>query len=798
MLTRFDFPRMVALLCASLFFHIQTEAQQYELAAPLAFSNDSTQRPDFLKDKKRWKEIPSERKIYSSTYKTDDGRIIMEFSKKPLNYYDENGLLLHIDTETENNSNGWIAPHQPYPVQLNQNGSFVIAAGKNSAFTYGQNTRFNGVPVQVTLNTLHENTSRFSNIVPGADKEFVMKENALKYHYILHQPQNISGNYLIISEDITIPSGAVITQDVNMGKTENGLWFGDLMIKNAQGEEIGRISVPICFDESKNYTLGAYRIIPAWPANTFTVETLIPQSWLNDASRDYPVVIDPLITGPTALWTGGIMPSCVIPNYNIDSIQVTIPAQISVTGFFVTSSFYANPFTTAVMADGDMFFSTSCNQSQSFTVQPPAGNTPGTAYLQAFNLRVPLLCCFPQSCSAQTFYLRMHLGRTIPNTGCNATHIYYNPTTTWPFSAYVEGRTVESYGQQWSVPQTPICRNQCTITANAQVRYGVPPYTFSHPWMTGTVNAGNPAGCNYGNINKQLTLNIPNCPSLCDTTPFIVVPPPVITDACGNVVQGIPADTLWVKPVPVVTATPPSFTNCSGQPFSVTLSSCLSNSVVNWYGNNSSGQGTLTDTVFNTGSSALLKYYSAYSVLNGCSSDTVNITVTTDPYPAAAFTASPQPGIVNIPVGFTDNTQVFAGILNNWIWDFGDGDTAMTQNSNHTYNAPGTYNVCLYVVTDHNCPDTVCNTIEVIPAEVVAPNVFTPNGDGVNDVLSFQYLEFYQDNQLSVYNRWGNLIYEKSSYTNDWNGSTHPDGTYYYVLRIGNGQLLKGYFQLIR
>ncbi len=83
------------------------------------------------------------------------------------------------------------------------------------------------------------------------------------------------------------------------------------------------------------------------------------------------------------------------------------------------------------------------------------------------------------------------------------------------------------------------------------------------------------------------------------------------------------------------------------------------------------------------------------------------------------------------------------------------------------------------------------------------PNAITPNGDGINDELVFDVLEnaidFWPDNELVVFNRWGDIVYRAEPYANNWRGTTDsgmklPDGTYYYVLRldISNGIIYKG------
>jgi gliding motility-associated-like protein len=84
---------------------------------------------------------------------------------------------------------------------------------------------------------------------------------------------------------------------------------------------------------------------------------------------------------------------------------------------------------------------------------------------------------------------------------------------------------------------------------------------------------------------------------------------------------------------------------------------------------------------------------------------------------------------------------------------------------------------------------------------VVKPtNVFTPNGDGINDFLTFDLIEVYEGSSLQIFNRWGKLIYEDNDYYNDWNGEDYEAGTYYYVLDINDPSqgIMKGYFTIIR
>jgi gliding motility-associated-like protein len=87
-------------------------------------------------------------------------------------------------------------------------------------------------------------------------------------------------------------------------------------------------------------------------------------------------------------------------------------------------------------------------------------------------------------------------------------------------------------------------------------------------------------------------------------------------------------------------------------------------------------------------------------------------------------------------------------------------------------------------------------------AGLKVPNVFTPNGDGLNDTFIIPGLEQYTENEIVIINRWGNHVYEKKNYNNDWAGVGLLDGTYYYVLTAknpsGETETYKGYVTLLR
>ena len=78
------------------------------------------------------------------------------------------------------------------------------------------------------------------------------------------------------------------------------------------------------------------------------------------------------------------------------------------------------------------------------------------------------------------------------------------------------------------------------------------------------------------------------------------------------------------------------------------------------------------------------------------------------------------------------------------------------------------------------------------PKPIRIYNVITPNGDGSNDfwIIDNFDADRYPDNEVLIFNRWGDLVYEAHPYDNEWRGQLFdtgeevPDGTYFYILKL--------------
>lgn len=133
-------------------------------------------------------------------------------------------------------------------------------------------------------------------------------------------------------------------------------------------------------------------------------------------------------------------------------------------------------------------------------------------------------------------------------------------------------------------------------------------------------------------------------------------------------------------------------------------------------------------------------------------------------------------------------------------WNNGqDSSTAINLNA-------GIYTI---TITDSEGCELIDSTVltaqRVCNDTLIIYDVFSPNGDGKNDLWVIDGLENYPNNELQVYNRWGSLVYEQRPYTNTWDGTNKkgvelPSATYYYILKLNDteNQIFSGHVTIIR
>ncbi|MBN2612605.1 MAG: gliding motility-associated C-terminal domain-containing protein [Bacteroidales bacterium] len=132
-------------------------------------------------------------------------------------------------------------------------------------------------------------------------------------------------------------------------------------------------------------------------------------------------------------------------------------------------------------------------------------------------------------------------------------------------------------------------------------------------------------------------------------------------------------------------------------------------------------------------------------------------------------------------------------------WSFSSGYGTFEDDSSPVSQVSGLSsgeNVLLWTVTWQNC--TVSDTMVITVHNLFIPQVITPNGDGKNDFFVINGIENHSPAELVIINRWGIEQFRSTDYTNNWDGKNQkgtelPGDSYFYILKLANGSVHKGF-----
>jgi len=172
--------------------------------------------------------------------------------------------------------------------------------------------------------------------------------------------------------------------------------------------------------------------------------------------------------------------------------------------------------------------------------------------------------------------------------------------------------------------------------------------------------------------------------------------------------------------------------------------------------------------------------------------------------PSAGFNITPnQVDILNPVIEYetlaTGNVSCY--------YNFGDGGSSSECSGTYTFSDGGYFDVVQTVINEAGCTNTAIGQVAVSGTVFYAPNAFTPDHDGLNDVWLPVALGV-SDYRLNIYNRWGELVWQTYSQNEPWLGQVGdgvhfaPDGLYYYEAFILDLLALphtyRGHLQLLR
>lgn len=347
---------------------------------------------------------------------------------------------------------------------------------------------------------------------------------------------------------------------------------------------------------------------------------------------------------------------------------------------------------------------------------------------------------------------------------------------------------------------TVYCAND-SVMVTATASMGFPPYTYTWSYLGQTGSTAYVPIMQNGSIDYYVTA----------------------TDQCGNtgtdtvtvtMNQTLAIDNMTAFPASACTpdgAVSGTGTGITGQPF------------YHWEGPNSGGPNQIDATVMQN----LSPGWYVFSITDNVCSVTDSILLTSEPGPVAAFSASSTSGCNPLTVTFTNTSQN----ATNYEWYFGNGNNANVgdlSSQTQTYTASANQ---MLIAINGPCSDTAYASIVIVECgctdplatnydptavqndgsciypepSVITANIFTPNGDGNNDVFKLTTMNATEV-ILKINNRWGNNVYEGTGLDPQWdgkiNGTIAPDGVYFYQYTVkglmGKEITGQGFLQLIR
>ena len=179
------------------------------------------------------------------------------------------------------------------------------------------------------------------------------------------------------------------------------------------------------------------------------------------------------------------------------------------------------------------------------------------------------------------------------------------------------------------------------------------------------------------------------------------------------------------------------------------------------------------------------------------------------------FNLLPVPIISATTLSPQTNTFVYStdGSMTNYKWIVSSGGTITagfgTEAITVKWHTADPQKVAVNYTNANGCTAEVAtesNVIVEVPALKII-EAFSPNGDGINDFMQFNHLNYYPGSKLYVFSKIGDIVYQNNDYQNDWDGKLISNdlqnqskvlrGTYYYLLKLGGtNRTIKGFVHI--
>jgi|GEM_PF-204798 len=261
-----------------------------------------------------------------------------------------------------------------------------------------------------------------------------------------------------------------------------------------------------------------------------------------------------------------------------------------------------------------------------------------------------------------------------------------------------------------------------------------------------------------------------------------------VSNACGQVTASSSV-TIGSSTLPVL---PPTVNDCNGGPITLTVQDGIGS-----YSWSPGGQTTNSITVTSSGTYTV-------TVTDDCGTNSASSVVSIGQAPFVSVvldTLKICPGISEFACDFVS----YSGNVTSYTWSkqgevFTTEDCPGFVSEDVPADALETGVVITIAVTGPCGNNSDAFVLLPIICDVDEFNVFTPNGDGLNDFFTLGGADLFKNVKFKVFNRWGTLVFEHEDFGSipGWDGGEQPAGTYYYIGVLPDKTELNGSFTLLR
>lgn len=336
---------------------------------------------------------------------------------------------------------------------------------------------------------------------------------------------------------------------------------------------------------------------------------------------------------------------------------------------------------------------------------------------------------------------------------------------------------VPAIGSVFPVVVTPYPGFGCEDTLYATINTGLKPYSDAGPDRTicskEFIQIGTIANPNYS--YTWIPINLLSNPGVANPglTGNLLTPVQFIVRTTDIITGCFSFDTTLITPKLVDTSSSILGRQfyCPGETFSntITVNNPFS-SGVQWYRNNSIIGGA-TNLFYQVQSGGTGSYW-AQILQNGCIDSTRQYEIAYSSTPKANFNLTRDIQCINIPVSLVNTTTIATNDLMTYLWKFSDGSLSTDQDVSKTFTSTGVYTIKLIATSSIECTDSIEKTISIQEKCVpYLPSAFTPNGDGLNDIIKPYLAGIKTLKRFAIYNRFGNIVFSTNKEGEGWDGT---------------------------